>query len=83
MTIKIYSIEISQNIIIDPLVAFETAKDIIEDQELGNAKPGIRSWEVNHSKQKYIYITTEKDYSKYKGKIIKEELQPGITVKYY
>jgi hypothetical protein len=81
--IKIFKIEISMNTIVIPIEAFNYAKEIIEDQELGDAKPGIRCWEFNHDTNMYVYTTTEKDYSKYKGKIIKEELQQGINIYYF
>lgn len=70
---SIHSVEISHYTIIDPLKAFEIAKEIIQEK---NIIRGIKNYEINHTEHIYRYVSLPK----YKGKLEKEEYQPGIYV---
>jgi hypothetical protein len=77
MCYSIYSIEISHYVIIDPIKAFELAKELIQENSLNGAFPrGIKNYEINHTEHIYRYVSLPK----YKGKLEKEEFQPGINV---
>ena len=77
MCCSIHSVEISHYTVIDPLKAFEIAKEIIlENSNNGIIIRGIKNYEVNHTDHVYRYVSLPK----YKGKLEKEEYQPGINV---
>ena len=74
---KIYKIEINHNAIISSLTAFDTANALIKEDD---TRRGIKSIELNNSRNSFIFTTT---FNNYKGKLCKEILQPGITIYYF
>jgi len=76
MCCSIHSVEISQYTIIDPLDAFKLAKNIIQENSNSGIKRGVRTYEVNHTKNIYRYVSLPN----YRGKLEKEEYEPGINV---
>jgi len=74
---KIYKIEIKHDAIISSLKAFDTANQLIKEDD---PKRGIKSIELNNAKNSFIFTTT---FNSYKGKLCKEQFQRGITIYYF
>ena len=73
---KIYKVEISHDAIISRVMSFDTANELIKEDD---PKRGIKSIELNNARNSFIYTTTLENY---KGKLCREVLQHGITIYY-